>query len=117
MTDLVTQAGGRIAHIAFCPHAPEDECTCRKPRPGLIDQIVRALDVPVSAPRWLVGDSLRDLQAGEARGFQTVLVRTGNGKMTIDRHQDDLPPGTVITDDLSAAARLMIDAVAEKAPQ
>jgi len=70
--------GGNIAGIYFCPHTPEDGCHCRKPKPGLLEEIsercnVDMLDVPV------IGDSVRDLQAAAAIGARPILVCTGNG--------------------------------------
>lgn len=78
MTALVSAAGGEFAYIAFCPHGPDDQCDCRKPLPGLIHQIERALNTS-AAGAWMVGDSIRDLQAGTAAGCRPVLVRTGKG--------------------------------------
>ncbi|TLF53813.1 D-glycero-beta-D-manno-heptose 1,7-bisphosphate 7-phosphatase [Halomonas urmiana] len=80
--ELVHQAGGEIAHIAYCPHGPNDGCDCRKPLTGLLEQIRQALDLETLAGSWMVGDSLRDLQAGEPMGCRPVLVRTGKGRHT-----------------------------------
>lgn len=81
MTALVEAEGGSFAHIAWCPHGLDDHCDCRKPLPGLIDQIERALGVSAAgAP--MVGDSQRDLEAGIARDCVPVLVRTGKGVKT-----------------------------------
>ncbi|CAM3882643.1 D-glycero-beta-D-manno-heptose 1,7-bisphosphate 7-phosphatase [Vreelandella rituensis] len=79
---LVGQAGGQIAYIAVCPHGPDDNCECRKPKPGLLDEIRHALQLETLEGSWIVGDSLRDLEAGESRGCQPVLVRTGKGTWT-----------------------------------
>ncbi|MBC7732436.1 MAG: D-glycero-beta-D-manno-heptose 1,7-bisphosphate 7-phosphatase, partial [Bacteriovorax sp.] len=78
MNQLLAKQGGRIDAVFFCPHAPADACHCRKPLPGLFEQIgerfgVNLAEVPV------VGDSLRDLQAGMAVGCRPHLVRTGKG--------------------------------------
>ncbi|MCG6656704.1 D-glycero-beta-D-manno-heptose 1,7-bisphosphate 7-phosphatase [Halomonas campisalis] len=78
----VAAAGGEIAHIAYCPHGPDDGCDCRKPLPGLLQQIREALGLESLSGSWMVGDSLRDLEAGEAMGCRPVLVRTGKGKRT-----------------------------------
>jgi D-glycero-D-manno-heptose 1,7-bisphosphate phosphatase len=78
MTTLVTAEGGSFAHIAWCPHGPDDPCDCRKPLPGLIHQIEQSLQVSAQGA-WMVGDSIRDLEAGLAAGCQPVLVRTGKG--------------------------------------
>lgn len=79
---LVREAGGDIAYIAYCPHGPDDDCICRKPRTGLLDEIQTALSLESLDGAWLVGDSLRDLQAGESKGCHSVLVRTGKGHRT-----------------------------------
>ncbi|MCE8029918.1 D-glycero-beta-D-manno-heptose 1,7-bisphosphate 7-phosphatase [Halomonas daqingensis] len=79
---LVAAAGGEIAHIAYCPHGPDDGCNCRKPRPGLLEEIRTRLGLDSLEGSWIVGDSLRDLQAGESMGCRSVLVRTGKGSRT-----------------------------------
>lgn len=79
---LLHSAGGDLHHIAWCPHGPDDGCECRKPRPGLLHQISLALNLDLDGA-FMVGDSLRDLQAGQAVGCQAVLVRTGKGEKTL----------------------------------
>lgn len=78
----VTAAGGKVTYIAYCPHGPDDGCTCRKPLPGLLEEIREALEMGTLQGSWMVGDSLRDLQAGAATGCHQVLVRTGKGQQT-----------------------------------
>ena len=84
MLALVEQAGGSIAGIYYCPHLPDENCDCRKPLPGLIDQAASALGL---APKGavFVGDSLKDLQAAQARDCQPVLVKTGKGQTTLKK--------------------------------
>lgn len=82
LLELVRAAGGDIAHIAYCPHVPDDDCACRKPKAGLLEQIRQALDLTSLEGAWMVGDSKRDLQAGIAVGCRPVLVRTGKGVRT-----------------------------------
>jgi len=74
----VAALGGAIAAIAYCPHRPEADCRCRKPRPGLIHRIETELGVDARNVPF-VGDSMRDLEAARAAGCRPVLVRTGNG--------------------------------------
>lgn len=82
MNDHVAAAGGKISAIFYCPHGPDDGCDCRKPKAGLIDQIIAQFNTDVTdAP--LVGDSLRDLQCGVLRGCKPVLVKTGKGARTL----------------------------------
>ncbi|KYZ85752.1 D-glycero-beta-D-manno-heptose 1,7-bisphosphate 7-phosphatase [Alloalcanivorax xenomutans] len=87
MTAYLAGLGAHLDGIYFCPHGPNDGCDCRKPLPGLIDQIVADYGDVTSVP--LVGDSLRDLQAGVTRGCQPVLVLTGKGRSTQTK---GLPP-------------------------
>lgn len=77
--DTVHASGGHITKIYFCPHAPEDNCNCRKPRPGMLEQIAEDFNVDLAKIRPIyVGDSLRDLELGLATGCHFMLV-TGIG--------------------------------------
>ncbi|HWK69604.1 MAG TPA: D-glycero-beta-D-manno-heptose 1,7-bisphosphate 7-phosphatase [Burkholderiaceae bacterium] len=93
------QAGGAIDAIFVCPHGPDDDCGCRKPRTGLFVDIGRRYDIDLkNVPA--VGDSLRDLQAASQAGCAPWLVLTGNGEKT--REQGPLPAGTEIRADLAS---------------
>lgn len=74
----VEQAGGRLDGIYVCPHTDQDDCECRKPRPGMLLQAARELDLDLSQS-WMVGDALTDMEAGKAAGVRTLLVLTGRG--------------------------------------
>lgn len=94
----VAQLGGKIDAIAFCPHGPDDGCSCRKPSPGMVLELLSKLKTaPENAV--MVGDSLRDLQAAAAAGVKPLLVRTGNGEKTLGNA--DLLINTSVYDDLS----------------
>jgi D-glycero-D-manno-heptose 1,7-bisphosphate phosphatase len=82
MNALVEEAGGEIATIKYCPHGPDDACDCRKPLPGLINQIEAELGISANGA-YFIGDSLRDLQAGLSKGCKPVLVMTGKGEKTL----------------------------------
>ena len=99
MTALVEAEGGKFAHIAWCPHGPDDDCDCRKPLPGLIHQIEKALNVSAEGA-WMVGDSLRDLQAGAAANCKVALVKTGKGEKTLPKllADDELKNSKVFAD-------------------
>jgi D-glycero-D-manno-heptose 1,7-bisphosphate phosphatase len=99
------QAGGHVDGIFYCPHAQDAGCNCRKPRPGLLDEISHRFGVSLEGVP-VIGDSLRDLQAAAAVGAQPVLVLTGKGKKT--RKDGDLPEGTVVHDDLAEAVRSLL---------
>lgn len=74
----VGSAGGRIDAIFYCPHGPDDGCECRKPKPGMFQDIEKRLQIKLNGVP-AVGDSLRDLQAAQAVGARVILVRTGKG--------------------------------------
>jgi len=101
MHRAVHQAGGRIDAIFFCPHAGDANCECRKPKPGMLLEIAKRMNVELDGVP-MVGDSLRDLQAAAAAGARPVLVLTGKGKKT--RDAGGLPAGTVVVADLAAFA-------------
>jgi D-glycero-D-manno-heptose 1,7-bisphosphate phosphatase len=110
MNQMLAKHCGRIDAVFFCPHAPEEQCDCRKPLPGLMLQIgdrygVDLADVP------LVGDSLRDIQAGAAAGCPTHLVRTGKAGQLDETqlsHMLQQVPSTQVHADLSAFADAII---------
>ncbi len=79
LIDEIERAGGRIDGVFICPHTPNDNCDCRKPKPGLFLQAARqlALDLPRSIA---IGDRWFDLQAAHAAGVpRLALVKTGLG--------------------------------------
>ncbi len=91
--------GAHIDAIFFCPHAADDNCDCRKPKPGMLHTIAQRFDVSLKGVPS-VGDALRDLQAGFVLGCLPYLVLTGKGKKT--QETGGLPPGTMIFPDLAA---------------
>lgn len=102
--------GGRIDAVFFCPHAPDDGCDCRKPLPGLMHQIAERFGVSLDNTP-MVGDNLRDMQAGAAAGCPTHLVLTGKSAGLEGQPLADLldqVPGTSVHTDLSAFADWLI---------
>ena len=82
MLDYIQQHGGKIQIILFCPHHPDDECDCRKPKTGLYKELTKRLNIDL-AGTYSVGDSLRDLVAAKSAGASPILVKTGNGRKTV----------------------------------
>lgn len=99
MLDAVSEANGWIEAVFFCPHTDNDNCTCRKPKPGLFEEICKRFAIP---PEKIlaVGDSKRDIEAAVAAGCQPCLVLTGNGKKT--QAECILPENIRIFDNLLA---------------
>jgi D-glycero-D-manno-heptose 1,7-bisphosphate phosphatase len=105
MMELVFRQGGRIDALFFCPHTAAEECGCRKPRTGMLEEIAIRFHTELKGVP-LVGDSLKDMQAAEAVGGQPILVLTGKGTRT--RVAGDLPKKTLVVENLAEAARHLI---------
>jgi len=104
MNKLLAAAGGRVDAIFFCPHLPQDHCQCRKPLPGLFENIGERFGVALDQVH-AVGDTLRDAQAAALAGCQTHLVCTGKSEGYSGRTPpENFPPQTMVHDNLSAFA-------------
>ncbi|MEJ2748805.1 MAG: HAD family hydrolase [Anaerolineae bacterium] len=85
----IEKGNGRVDATYICPHAPDDNCDCRKPRPGLLLQAATDHQIDLSRS-IMIGDALTDLAAGQAAHVaQTILLRTGRGSV-----QSQLPQAT-----------------------
>jgi D-glycero-D-manno-heptose 1,7-bisphosphate phosphatase len=82
MRRLVSEKGGYIAAIYYCPHGAESDCDCRKPRAGLLKAFAADFNADLTTIA-VIGDSLRDLQAADAAGAKPILVKTGKGQKTL----------------------------------
>jgi D-glycero-D-manno-heptose 1,7-bisphosphate phosphatase len=104
MNKLLAAAGGRVDAIFFCPHLPQDHCQCRKPLPGLFENIGERFGVALDQVH-AVGDTLRDAQAAALAGCQTHLVCTGKSEgYSGSTPPENFPPQTMVHDNLSAFA-------------
>lgn len=79
MQNLLAAGGARLDGIYTCLHGPDEGCPCRKPRPGLILQAARNLDLDLSRS-YLVGDRMDDLETAAHAGVKGILVLTGYGQ-------------------------------------
>jgi D-glycero-D-manno-heptose 1,7-bisphosphate phosphatase len=105
MHRALAHMGGRIDAIFFCPHSQEANCSCRKPRAGLLEEIARRFNVDLKGVPS-IGDALRDLQASATVGAAPILVLTGKGAKT--EAEGGLPEGTQVYPDLAAAVRAIV---------
>ncbi|MCK5727038.1 MAG: D-glycero-beta-D-manno-heptose 1,7-bisphosphate 7-phosphatase [Thiotrichaceae bacterium] len=106
MTSLLSVYGQSIDYITYCPHKPDDHCLCRKPKTGMIDEILEKLAIPASDCLF-IGDSLGDYKVALASHIEFALVRTGKGERTI--RSGELAQDTMIYDDLSTIANKLCD--------
>jgi len=108
LVERIEAAGGRVDGVYLCPHAPEQDCDCRKPRPGLILQAARELEIDLDRS-IMIGDALTDIMAGQAGGVGcVVLVRSGRGarQATLPR-PDHMAPFPVFDTLADALDRLL----------
>ncbi len=102
MLKSLAAAGGRIDAIFYCPHAPDEGCSCRKPAPGLLLQIQERYGMDLAGVPY-VGDSLRDMQAAQAAGCAPHLVLTGrHAHMQNQALPPSFPAQTHVHADLAA---------------
>lgn len=102
LCDAIALAGGRIDAVLMCPHAPEENCACRKPLPGLFFQAKAEFGVDLDSA-WMIGDKPSDFEAARAAGVSPILLRSGAWPADIDP-----PAGCRVFDDLSAAADFLL---------
>jgi D-glycero-D-manno-heptose 1,7-bisphosphate phosphatase len=78
MVAEVAAYGGRIDQVIYCPHRPEDDCDCRKPKPGMLLKAAAEMGLDLTHS-YMVGDAATDLMAAQQVGCQAFLVLTGRG--------------------------------------
>jgi D-glycero-D-manno-heptose 1,7-bisphosphate phosphatase len=105
MMEMVFRHGGRIDALFFCPHTAAEECACRKPRTGMLEEIAARFHADLKGVPC-VGDSLKDAQSADAVGAQPILVLTGKGERT--REEGGLPKKTLVFQDLAEASRHIV---------
>ena len=97
----------RIEEIVFCPHAPDEHCTCRKPQPQMGLKLIKKYHVD-TANSYMIGDKKADVEFGKAIGCKTVLVTTANGKNHLKKYPQ-LHPDKIATNLLNAAKFIVRD--------
>ena len=104
LRDLLADYGVTLDGIYLCPHGPDDDCACRKPLPGMVEQAVAELKFD-PAQAFLIGDKGVDIELARAVGATGILVRTGHGAKS--ESDGRAPSGTPIFDDLTAAVHFI----------
>lgn len=79
MMTKIEDHGGRIARIYYCPHRPDEHCSCRKPQPGMLLRATQELGIDLEES-YLIGDSIGDIQAAQAVNAKAYMVLTGRGR-------------------------------------
>jgi len=84
MLDAVTEIGGQIQMIAYCPHHPDAQCSCRKPNIGLLATISEQFPLDPDTT-WMVGDTAKDILCAQRMGIRGALVLTGKGERELKK--------------------------------
>lgn len=103
---VINDAGGQVEGIFYCPHSPSDNCTCRKPLPGLLQQIEERYSLSVKDVPF-IGDSLSDIECARAMNARPLLVRTGKGIKT--EQNIDAADNIPVFDNLSDAVNYLLN--------
>jgi len=103
MISAVLNAGGQIDAVLYCPHPPDEHCTCRKPQPGMLLNAAAHLQIDLTQSVF-VGDAESDVLAAQRAGCLPILVQTGRGQHEVKKLQEHRVSGYHTFADLSAAA-------------
>jgi D-glycero-D-manno-heptose 1,7-bisphosphate phosphatase len=112
LATLKTQ-GAEVDDVLVCPHAPEANCDCRKPKPGLLIQAAGEHQIDL-ARSWMVGDASSDIAAGAKAGCETVLVLTGRGADQMRYAVPGTIRATHVAPSITEAAEWILDRAAER---
>ncbi|MFT5503578.1 MAG: D-glycero-D-manno-heptose 1,7-bisphosphate phosphatase [Gammaproteobacteria bacterium] len=102
MESLLSARGARLDGIFYCPHGPEANCICRKPKPGLLFKIAKEFGVKLSETTF-VGDNISDIRAADIANAKAALVRTGKGEEVMQNYPETVNVPTY--DDLAHFVR------------
>jgi len=101
-------ASARVDGIYYCPHRDEDNCGCRKPRPGMLERAAREHGLAL-AGSFLVSDRYDDLEMGQSVGGRGILVLTGYGRGEYEWNRARWPRlPEFVAEDLSAATEIIL---------
>ncbi len=102
LTEMLAAEGASVDGIYICPHGPDDNCTCRKPLPGMVEQAVAEHGFDPGTA-FVIGDKEVDVELGRTVGATTFLVRTGYG-----RNYEATTKADHVVDDLAAAVSVIL---------
>jgi D-glycero-D-manno-heptose 1,7-bisphosphate phosphatase len=105
----ISSHSGKIQQVLYCTHTDEDNCSCRKPKTGMITKIVKSLGFKNSANDlfFFVGDSIRDIKTGKLAGCRTILVFSGKEKPE-NRNRWEVQPDYQVKD-LKEAVQIILN--------
>ncbi|MGE4456334.1 MAG: D-glycero-beta-D-manno-heptose 1,7-bisphosphate 7-phosphatase [Arcobacteraceae bacterium] len=88
MIEEFAKNGVNVTHVYHCPHSPKEECSCRKPKTGMIDTAVEEFDIDVSKS-YLIGDKVSDIECAKNAKIKTSIhVKSGHSFDESDSNAD-----------------------------
>ena len=109
MKKKIKAQGGRIKDIFYCPHLPENDCSCRKPKPGLIFQAAKKYNINL-ADSCMIGDSIKDIECGKNAGCGAcIFIKEEKNKKAGKKLQTKNLKPDLITKDLASASKWIIE--------
>ncbi|MGD2278785.1 MAG: HAD-IIIA family hydrolase [Candidatus Omnitrophota bacterium] len=106
MSKKIEESGGDVAGIYYCVHEKEKECSCRKPKPGLFLKAKEDLGMESLDGSFYIGDTERDIEAGQKAGLKTILVLSG--KSSREDAENWVHKPDHVCEDFNEAADLVI---------
>lgn len=108
LVNLIHRHGGQVDGVYMCPHKPDDDCFCRKPRPGLLLQAAKEMSLDLQSS-WMIGDAWSDVLAGQSAGVQqAILLKTGRGEVQLLQSRPESITNHLIFDNLPLAFEAII---------
>jgi D-glycero-D-manno-heptose 1,7-bisphosphate phosphatase len=112
MIASISEVGGKIEKVYYCPHDKDEDCACRKPRPGMLLRARDELGIDMHDALF-IGDSMSDIQAGLAAGINTMLVLSGLGLEQFREHHHEVNSQFRICMNLKHATELVLKGLYE----
>lgn len=107
MVEEINRSGGAIRKVYYCPHDSHENCTCRKPEPGMLLQAVEEFGVDPTQS-FMVGDAWTDVQAGLRVGARSIMVISGRGIHYLANCFNDFSVRVGVACDLADATTMIL---------
>ena len=104
---MLKERGIKIDGLYYCPHGPDDNCMCRKPKPGMAIQAAKDLQIDLKKS-YMIGDSVRDYIFGYNFGGKGIMVLTGHGKKQFPKIKDEKQKPLAVTKNLNQAVNIIL---------
>ena len=108
MVAAIAEAGGVIEKVYYCPHSKDENCVCRKPRPGMLLRARDELGLDMSDAVF-IGDSITDVRAAIEADIHAVLVLTGLGMEQFRKYHHEAKGLFRIAMNLKQAAEIVLE--------